>query len=145
MWDKLDASQTPNLDTFRGYIKTPLFTELLEHIEKNYKVTPKFFYSGCGMRPGWNMKLQKSGWSLCTIYPEIDAFAVLVAIKESNWTEAETILGGCCKYTQDLYKAAPPYIASKWLTFEVTSRDIFFDLLKFVEIRAKDKKVRVSP
>jgi len=59
-----------------------LFTDLDSHLREDYKVKPKFSYSNCAMDKniwrGWNIKYQKSGKSLCTIYPQHGYFLVLI-------------------------------------------------------------------
>lgn len=34
----------------------PIWRDLILYFESAYKCTPKMFYSGCGMKPGWNLK-----------------------------------------------------------------------------------------
>jgi len=60
----------------------PLFSDLDVYLCERYKIKHKLAYSSCAMDNniwrGWNMKYQKSGKSLCTIYPQQGYFLVLV-------------------------------------------------------------------
>ena len=66
----------------REFVKTPLFDDLDTYLRSTYNVKPKTAYSDCSMDNniwrGWNIKYQKSGKSLCTIYPQQGYFLALV-------------------------------------------------------------------
>lgn len=67
---------------FIGADISPLYVELDSYLRERYKIKPKFSHSSCSMDQniwrGWNIKYQKSGKSLCTIYPQEGYFMVLV-------------------------------------------------------------------
>lgn len=46
----------------------PLWTDLQAYLDSAYHVPPKMAYSRCSAQPGWNVKYQKSGKSLCTVF-----------------------------------------------------------------------------
>ena len=58
-WDKLDKTNVPDMDTITAAVATPLWDDLLAHIEETYQAKPQIEYSGCGAAPGWNVKYKK--------------------------------------------------------------------------------------
>ena len=66
----------------REFVETGLFEDLDTYLRNTYNVKPKTAYSNCSMDNniwrGWNVKYQKSGKSLCTIYPQKGYFLALV-------------------------------------------------------------------
>jgi len=72
-----------------------LFADLDNHLRESYKIKPKLAYSSCAMDNniwrGWNIKYQKSGKSLCTVYPQQGYFLVLVPGKHFEVRNEDTI------------------------------------------------------
>ena len=80
---------------FIGAEISTLFTDLDNHLREQYKIKPKLAYSSCAMDNniwrGWNIKYQKSGKSLCTIYPQQGYFLVLIPGKHFEVRTVETV------------------------------------------------------
>ena len=74
--------QKPTMDDIANYIgeAKDLWLSLISYFDTTYKVKPKLSYSGCGMKPGWNVKYQKSGQAFGTLYPQENAFDVMAII-----------------------------------------------------------------
>jgi len=66
----------------KDFMNLALFDDMDKHMREVYKVKPKYAYSSCAMDNniwrGWNIKYQKSGKSLCTLYPQQGYFMALV-------------------------------------------------------------------
>ena len=71
------------------------FSDLNKHLCESNKIKPKFAYSNCAMDNniwrGWNIKYQKSGKSLCTIYPQQGYFLVLIPGRFFEVRNADTV------------------------------------------------------
>jgi len=91
------------------------------------------------MQPGWNVKYQKSGGSLCTLYPMKGYFIALVVIGNKESFEAELTLPLLSSYTQSLYQNTAFSPGGRWLMIEVTEPAILDDVIRLVRIRAKSK------
>ena len=72
----------PTESELMDFAGTELFADLHNHLCDCYKIKAKIAYSNCAMDNnlwrGWNIKYQKSGKSLCTIYPQKGYFLALV-------------------------------------------------------------------
>ena len=94
-YEMFDKDVQPAESEIEDFVGTELFTDLHNHVCERYNVKPKMAYSNCAMDNniwrGWNIKYQKSGKSLCTIYPQQGYFLVLVPGKSFEVKNAETV------------------------------------------------------
>jgi hypothetical protein len=81
-YENFNKDIQPTESELKDFVGTRFFTDLDQHMRDIYKIKPKLAYSNCAMDQniwrGWNIKYQKSGKSLCTIYPQQGYFMVLV-------------------------------------------------------------------
>ena len=73
----------PSFEAITGAIEPPArawWQDLNGFLQEQYQSKPKIIYSTCAGKPGWNIKYQKSGKALCTLYPEKNCFVALVVI-----------------------------------------------------------------
>jgi hypothetical protein len=94
-YEVFNKETQPTESEIRDFIGTELFTDLDNHLRDSYQVKPKVAYSNCAMDKnvwrGWNIKYQKSGKSLCTIYPQQGYFLVLVPGKSFEVRNENTV------------------------------------------------------
>lgn len=136
-WSQLyTQTRQPDFEEIGAFIENPLWGELNSYLQQKYKVSPKIEYSKCAAARGWNVKYQKSGRSLCTLYPMQGFFIVLVVIGNREMTEAELLMPCCCEYTQKLFQAVRFSCGGKWLMMQVKAADVLEDAVKLIGIRA---------
>ena len=94
-FEMFDKEVQPTESELKDFVRIDHFTDLHNHVCERYKLKPKMAYSNCAMDSnvwrGWNIKYQKSGKSLCTIYPQQGYFLVLVPGKSFEVKNAETV------------------------------------------------------
>ena len=134
-----DQNNPPTLDMAGEYVGGELWGSLHSYLQNRYQVKPKISYSRCSMQPGWNVKYQKSGKSLCTLYPMEGFFIALVVIGSRERFEAERMLPLFSSYTQSLYQSTAFSSGGRWLMMQVTEPAILNDVIRMVQIRAKSK------
>lgn len=140
MWSELyDKYHEPSMEEISQTIKSDLWENLIEHLEKDYRVKLKKEYSCCSMQKGWNLKARKSSRSLCTLYPMVDYFVVLIVIGEKEKAAVEELLPTCSAEIQQLYEAIPFVNNSKWLMIDVINTPVLNDVKKLIAIRANKK------
>ena len=129
-WNALYSKDNqPSMEDISGYIggeAKALWQSLLEYMGAAYKVKPKLSYSGCSGKPGWNVKLQKSGVSFGTLYPEENAFSVFLVLAYKLDPLMEAVLPELSPGLAELYRGAGDYMKlGKWMMFQVkTARDV---------------------
>lgn len=133
----------PTMGDMANYIggeAKELWLSLIEDMTKEYKVKPKLAYSGCSGKPGWNIKLQKSGISFGTLYPEENSFSVFMVISYKLDPYMEEILLTLTTNMAELYNQAGDYMKlGKWLMFQIKDSSTLEDYKKIVSVKAQHK------
>ena len=138
-WTQLyDKNTQPTKAQISAFIQNPLWEQIHEFLQGGYQVQPTYTYSTCPAQPGWNVKYQKGGRSLCTLYPMPGFFIALVVIGNKEQTETELMLPMLSQSVQSLYKNAACAMG-RWLMISVTDEEIFEDVKRLIQIRRKIK------
>ncbi len=134
------ANKQPSEKEIADFINSPLWAELNNFLQESYSVTPSYSYSTCSGQPGWNIKYQKAGRSLCTLYPMDGFFIALVVIGAKEQTEAELLITTCTDYVRNLFSKSASVVGGKWLMINVTDEKILDDVKNLIQTRRKIKK-----
>lgn len=129
----------PTDEQISAFIHNPLWESLNEYMQSAYATQPKKSFSGCSGQPGWNVKYQKGGRSLCTLYPMDGFFIALVVVGEKERQEVEMMLPGMAEYTQALYERSSALMGSKWMMTRVEDDAVFEDVKRIIATRRKPK------
>jgi hypothetical protein len=92
-------------------------------------------FSRCSGKPGWNVKYQKSGKSLCTLYPEGNSFTVLVVVTLPLVPEILAIEHAFTAYVAELVKAGKPYNGTLWLMIRVGDAAVLEDVKRLLKMK----------
>lgn len=125
----------PTEAQIEAYIQNPLWDALHVYLQGAYQTAPKMSFSGCSGQPGWNMKYQKGGKSLCTLYPMEGFFIALVVVGEKERDAVEQLLPTYTPYVQALYGRAAALMGARWLMAEVTDETILDDVKRLIAVR----------
>lgn len=123
----LDASHELAYEEIFSYINEPALTwwkSINTFIQQKYQVSPKISYSKCMAQQGWNVKYQKSGKSLCTLYPEKESFIILIVIKLELMDFIESMADSYDPAVMEIVRTARPFNGTKWLMIPVESEAI---------------------
>lgn len=138
-WAELYGKDTmPTWAQIQDFMHTPLWNDVNDYLQQAYAAQPKLSYSGCS-QPGWNVKYQKAGKALCTLYPMADYFIALVVIGEKERTEMELLLPTFTPYIQALYEGARQPTGATWLMTAVTDETILADVKRLIALRRQPK------
>jgi len=142
-WNELfDKEHEPSETEIKDFVGTPLFDDLDGHLRQAYNVKPKLAYSGCNMDggqwKGWNIKYQKSGKSLCTLYPKQGYLHLLITIGVWGLSEAEFLMPMCTEYIQSLWENSE-FHGSRYFGIELRDESVLRDVKNLIEIRARTK------
>lgn len=130
----------PTFQQITEYVNHPAFLELDSKLRELYGIEPAIEYSRCSMQPGWNLKYKKSGKALCTVYPAVGYYLVLLAIGNNEMTEAELFMASCTGYVRDVFQRTEVSNGAKWLMLEIRELQAVEDLIGLVMIRKRPKK-----
>lgn len=144
-WHELyPASRQPSMEEISDYIggnAKELWLSLLNYMEVNYNVKPKLFYSCCSGKPGWNVKLQKSGQSFGTLYPEENSFSVMLIISYRLDPFMQLILPELSPATAGLYNNAGDYMQmGRWMMLKINDSTTLEDYKKIITAKLPHTK-----
>ncbi len=139
-WDSLFGPETePNFVQIGDYIETPLWVELNTYLQNAYQVKPMITYSRGSMQRGWNVKYQKGGRALCTLYPMPGFFIALVVVGAKEMHAAELLLPLLGADARSLYGSTPVCMGAKWLMLPVRDREQLADVRRLISLRVPPK------
>lgn len=113
-----------------------LWTELTEVCQQRWKARSKLTFSTCSGKPGWNLKLQKSGKTLATLYPEKESFSALLVIPNGAAEIMLNVLPELSKEIAEMYLNAGDYMkVGKWMMFRIADRHIMHNCLRIIAVK----------
>ena len=127
--------QMPTKEQISSFIGNAMWEDLNGYLQQAYGVGSTCAYSKCPAQKGWNLKYQKAGRSLCTLYPMEGYFIALVTIGTKEQAEAELAIKHCCEHVRELYERTVPMNGSRWLMIHVTDKAVFEDVKRLITIR----------
>lgn len=139
-WHELFPKDKPpsddDINRFLGDRTARLWGDLIDACQQRWKAKSRLTYSICSGKPGWNLKLQKSGKTLGTLYPERGAFSVFVVIPSGYEPKMRELLPDLSAELAELYNSAGDYMkVGKWMMFRIASRETMLDYLKILAIK----------
>lgn len=145
IWYELyPKDKEPNMNEIANYIgdAKDLWLALTSYIETTYNTKPKLTYSGCGMKPGWNIKYQKSGQTFGTFYPEKNSFSAMVVISYKLVGQMDEILPTLSNAMAELWSKADDYMRiGKWMMIQFTDQIQVEDYKKILAVKLPPKKI----
>lgn len=140
----LDSGHNLAYEEILTYMNEPAlsrWTSLNSFIQDNYKVKPKITFSKCSMQRGWNVKYQKSGKSLCTLYPEKDTFTALIVIKMELAEIITAMYDRFDKTILNIIQSSRPFNGTKWLMISVENEVILNNVQLLLTLKCDTSRV----
>lgn len=142
-WNELYPSdRKPSMNDIAEYINEvkDIWISLTTFTETAYQIKPKLTYSGCNMKPGWNVKYQKSGQTFGTLYPQENAFDWMIIISYKLDPLMQETLPLLRNQTADLYRSAGDYMKKgKWMMVRIDNQQTLEDYKKIVSVKLPPK------
>lgn len=131
------AAVQPTEQEIASYVASPFWAEMNTFLQKSYAAAPTYSYSKCSAQPGWNVKYQKAGRSLCTLYPMQGFFIAMVVIGTKEAAGAALLKPLLSPPVQHVMQTASGMAGAKWLMIEVTNAQIASDVKQLIALRRK--------
>lgn len=143
----LDGGHIPAYDEIVDYINLPareLWRQFNHFIQDRYKTSFKIMYSSCCAKPGWNVKYQKSGKSLCTLYPEKDSFTALIVVTMDLLPVIEALYEELTPEVAATIKRAKPFNGTLWLMLKVDSESALKDVKQLLLLKHETQRTAAA-
>jgi len=136
----MNAGHEPTYNEIVNYIDGPgkeMWQDINIFIQDNFKSSPRIAFSKCSGKPGWNVKYQKSGKSVCTLYPEKGGFVILIVVTKGLATVIESMNSEFDLKIMQLIKSTKLFNNTLWLMIQVDSEAIAKDVKKLLLLKHK--------
>jgi len=136
--DLFPKDRQPQMEDIAGYSGgfEPTWRELLSYFDSAYKCKPKITYSCCGLKPGWNLKFQKSTATFGTWYPQPDAFDVMFTWSYKLDPEMMLLLPVLTPQMAKQVEKAEDFMKNgRWIMFCADNRDIVEDYKRMCAVK----------
>ena len=126
------------LDTIRKRLE--LWKSLKNFLDSNYDFQPelKFF----GKKYGWCNKYRRKGKTLCVVFPETNAFTVLVVLGKHEIRQFSNIASEFNENTRNVFENTHQYFDGKWMYKRVLNNSDLEDVKPLIKIKKKSAKDR---
>ena len=134
----LDEEETPTegkISAAIGTRRAKLWEEIRGFLEKNYDFQPELQFYGPDY--GWCYRYRRKGKTLCTLFPEMKAFTVLVTLGKKETDDVENNPSVFNKKTQKLFADTHQYHDGKWIYKRVLNKSDLADVKSLITIKKR--------
>lgn len=137
----LDGNVRPIEDEIENTIgeNSFLWSEMRKYLEENYDFAPELVYYG--KKYGWTIRYRKSGKTLCSLFPEKDAFAVLVVLGMKEVEKKHSMIDKLNSEVRSLFENAEQLRDGRWLWIRVLTKDDIESIKLLLNTKRKPKKL----
>jgi len=130
----------PSFEQITDFINPParaLWQDLNTFIQQTFHTTPKIEFSICAGKPGWNVKYQKSGKSICTLYPDPDCLVALVVIKLELANLLKTAQPPLHPMIHEMILSSKPFNNTLWLMIPLGDEAVLESVKDLLVLKSK--------
>ena len=119
----LDGDVRPTEDEIENTIgeNSLLWSDMRKYLEQNYDFAPELVYYG--KKYGWTIRYRKSGKTLCSLFPEKDAFTVLVVLGMKEVEKAYSMIDKLNSEVRSIFENTDQLRDGRWLWIRVLTKD----------------------
>ena len=138
----LDGTRSPSFEEIGEYIRPEartLWNDINAFIRETFQAKPLIAFSRCSGKPGWNVKYQKSGKAICTLYPEKEGFIALVVVTLDLANVIEDLSDGLGAI-REVARSARPFNGTKWLMITVYQETALVEVKQLLVLKQTPRK-----
>lgn len=114
-----------------------LWIELKDYLESSYDNTPELVNYG---KYGWTISYRKSGKTLCSLFPEVGAFTVLVVLGKDEAERAVAISKQFNAAVRRLLEDTDQLHDGRWLWVRVRKQSDLKSIRELLKLKKKPKE-----
>lgn len=115
-----------------------LWLALRQFLAMSYDIVPETVFGG--KKYGWTVHYRKGGRTLCDLYPEQNAFTVLVVLGKAEAAQALDRLNEFSPQVRSIIENTPPLHDGRWLWIRPSSLDDIACIETLLTLKRKPKK-----
>lgn len=137
----LDGDVRPIKDEIENTISENsfLWSDMCKYLKENYNFNPELVYYG--KKYGWTIRYRKSGKTLCSLFPEKDAFTVLVVLGMKEVEKTYSTIDKLNSEFRSLFENTEQLRDGRWLWIRVLAKDDIESIKLLLNTKRKPKKL----
>lgn len=137
----LDGDVRPTEDEIENTIgeNSLLWSDMRKYLEQNYDFAPELVYYG--KKYGWTIRYRKSCKTLCSLFPEKDAFTVLVVLGMKEVKKTYSMINKLNSEVRSLFENTEQLRDGRWLWIRVLTKDDIESIKLLLNTKRKPKKL----
>lgn len=135
-----DKEHKPSEKDILGYLggrAAEAWADIVSFLRTNYDFSPELDYGGT--KYGWSIRYRKSGKSLCTLYPERDAFTILIVLGKREVEQFEEHMNEFSTRFVELFRSARQFHDGRWLWIRILNKSDGDDVKRLLGIKRMPK------
>lgn len=136
----LDEDTAPSVSVIRksiGQKNVPAWNDLREYLKRAYDIEPELLFYG--KKYGWTYRYRKSSKTLCALFPEKEAFTVLITLGRKELEKLNPDLPKLSRKMQDLISNTHLLHDGKWLWIRVPNVGKVEDIKTILKVKRRPK------
>jgi len=134
----LNKELVPNIKKIKQTIGNDVslfWDDIWNYIKDAYGINPELMFYG--KKYGWCHRFRKSSRTLCTIFPEIGSFTILITLVKKEIDKLD--FKNLSEYTKNIFNNTPQLHDGRWLWIRVLKADIISDIKLLLKSKRKPK------
>jgi hypothetical protein len=115
-----------------------LWRSLKNFLDANYDFHPELHFYG--KKYGWCYKYRRKGKTLCVLFPETNAFTVLVVLGRNEIKKFSDTASEFNKNTRNVFENAHQYFDGKWMYKRVLNKSDLEDVKQLIRTKKNPLK-----
>lgn len=137
----LDKEHQPTEEEILDTIgQTTAWLNLGQYIEENYDFVPELVFYG--KKYGWTVRYRRSGKTLCSLFPEKDAFTALVVLGKKEAEKALSMLDEFSPGVRALLGGTEQLHDGRWLWIRVLTINEANDIKELLRVKRRPKEAK---
>ncbi len=135
----LNKELVPNIGKIKQTIGNDIslfWDDIWNYIKDAYEINPELMFYG--KKYGWCYRFRKSSRTLCTIFPEIGSFTILITLGKKEIDKLD--FKNLSEYIKNIFYNTPQLHDGRWLWIRVLRADIISDIKLLLKSKRKPKK-----
>ena len=138
MCEKGNVPTDEEIKKFIGKRFVKDWIDLCTFLETYYDFSPEtVFY---GKKHGWTVRYRRSGKTLCSLFPEVGGFTVLIVLGKKEVEKVEEILYELSTNLRTQFNNTEQLHDGRWLWIRISSSASLEDIKKILQMKRKPKQ-----
>lgn len=137
----LDKAEKPLENEILKYVGTrvDLWKNIHKYVTENYDFKPELVFFT--KKYGWTIRYKKSGKTLCSFFPEDDAFSILIVLGAKESEKVESFKKKLNKTVKTIFENTEQLLDGRWMWIRILEKSDIDSLILLLKAKRKPKNI----